>query len=122
MIHCAPVFHSCLCSFPSNVFQLKINALFDVAFRFNIGNASHSTRSRGCVATAALYCGHFQENRLRKVEDYLDMKVNRVLIHWRFLGLDFERIFDVSFFYSSSHSIMLCLLYKRNLLHKEVAF
>jgi hypothetical protein len=43
---------------------LKINALFDVAFRFNIGNASHSTRSRGCVATAALYCGQIQENRL----------------------------------------------------------
>ena len=63
MIHCVTVFHSCLCSFPSNVFQLKINALFDVAFRFNIGNASHSTRSGGCVATAALYCGHIQENR-----------------------------------------------------------
>ena len=68
MIHCATVFHSCLCSFPSNVFQLKINALFDVAFRFNIGNASHSTRSRGCVATAALYCGQIQENRFRKVK------------------------------------------------------
>ena len=54
MIHCATVFHSCLCSFPSNVFQLKINALFDVAFRFNIGNASHSTRSRGCVGALPL--------------------------------------------------------------------
>ena len=96
MVHCATVFHSCLCSFPSNVFQLKINALFDVAFRFNIGNASHSTRSRGCVATAALYCGQIQENRFRKVEDYLDMKVNQVLIHWKFLGLDSKIIFNVS--------------------------
>ena len=77
---------------------MKINALFDVAFRFNIGNASHSTRSRGCVATAALYCGQIQENRFRKVEDYLDMKVNQVLIHWKFLGLDSKIIFDVRFF------------------------
>ena len=121
MIHCATVFHSCLCSFPSNVFHLKINALFDVAFRFNIGNASHSTRSRGCVATAALYCGQIQENRFRKVEVYLDMKVNRVLIYWRFLCLDFKIICDVGFFIVAP-TLSCCCAYTRNLLHKEVAF